>query len=34
MAELVEALHYGAYRPIIFPALDAASLPTPGAVLP
>src|SRR5262245_45125935 len=34
MTELVEALHYGTYRPIILPAVDEAALPAPGPVLP
>jgi predicted metal-dependent phosphoesterase TrpH len=34
MAELVEALHYGTYRPIILPAVDEATLPASGSVLP
>jgi predicted metal-dependent phosphoesterase TrpH len=34
MAELVEALHYSTYRPIILPTVDEASLPVPDSVWP
>lgn len=33
-AELVEALHYGTYRPTILPEVDEADLPTPTPTLP
>src|SRR5262249_18488890 len=31
--ELVEALHYGHYRPVTLPAVDATHLPVPGPVV-
>ena len=31
--ELVEALHYGTYRPVWLPEVDAAHLPVPGPVV-
>lgn len=31
--ELVEALHYGNYRPVWLPTIDAAHLPVPGPVV-
>jgi len=31
--ELVEALHYGHYRPVTLPAVDASHLPVPGPVV-
>jgi predicted metal-dependent phosphoesterase TrpH len=31
--ELVEALHYGRYRPVTLPAVDATHLPVPGPVV-
>ncbi len=31
--ELVEALHYGHYRPVTLPAVDATYLPVPGPVV-
>ena len=34
MAELVEVLRYGRYRPITLPAVDEATLPLSGPVLP
>lgn len=33
MADLVEALHYGSYRPIVLPEADEASLPLPDPTL-
>jgi predicted metal-dependent phosphoesterase TrpH len=32
--ELVEALHYGAYRPVVLPEVDEADLPSPTPTLP
>ena len=31
--ELVEVLHYGLYRPVTLPAVDATHLPVPGPVV-
>jgi predicted metal-dependent phosphoesterase TrpH len=33
-ADLIEALHYGSYRPIVLPAMDEADAPIPPSVSP